>query len=80
MCTKKSTTKEDKMAKQYECICGDANYWFRFGKVYKERDVLSKLTRASITCRTDLFPGLVLQGQDGKEYVPDIKVGLKERT
>lgn len=66
------------MAKQYECICGDADYYFKFGKVYKEKDVLTKMSRAAITCRSGLFPGLVLRGSDGKQYVPDLKVGLKE--
>jgi len=68
------------MTKQYECVCGDADYRFQFGKVYKERDVLIKMSKASSTCRANLFPGLVLQGPDGKLYVPDIKVGLKEQA
>ena len=68
------------MAKKFECVCGDADYRFKFGKVYQERDIMSKMIQRTDHCIAGLFPGLVLKGPDGKQYVPDIKVGLKERT
>jgi hypothetical protein len=72
-------SKKRKEDPRYVVHCGDSQYYFQFGRMYR-LSYLEKVFQKELAKRLfddpTLFPGLVLRDGSGQLWKPDVRVTL----
>lgn len=65
-----------KRAKRFLCECGDAHFYFKWKREYTERELRQAFKQKTEEYQHNVFPGLVLRGEDGQCYRPELTIAL----
>lgn len=64
---------------KYLVHCGDATFYFQFGRLYSLsylKQVFKRTVNRRLFDDIDLFPGLILRDGSGKLWKPEVQVKL----